>query len=481
MVNTFKGNTLIYIPVTTTPDDITRKYPSSNASSGKCKQCSWWSDDPLYSYNAMLVSAYHGMDKIKDRSGEIRDDVLFFGDSGGYQVLQNKLDPTKHKNISQKLTWEKVIQWQMKVCDVGMTLDIPTPRTWDQMRDRKIFEDRLKESKKNAIAMLEYKNKHIEEAYNHDFKLFNCIQGGFYEDMERWYDITTDYHNYEYDGFSLPDSKMSYTLPLRLGFAIEHSKGKPFHLLGASSPKTAALIAYANKYTNTQVYFDSSSSSFGKRFRKFALHWDITSSIIQFKEKRENQNLNSLACTCPVCSQLEKPEDLWSLGTTSGTLLSLHNLYWMTKHVEFVSNLVYFEDEFAIYVTKLNRQRPLQILRHMEFLDCVNENGLETAWNKYFRKNELLGPSLFDESNTENHDILMLNASYNSKIGKLQKDSTSKATEACKDMMKKETLNPYTQENVKVKELVEEELSEILTSFAKIFQKRSVKKLKDLY
>ena len=28
-------------------------------------------------------------------------------------------------------------------------------------------------------------------------------------------------------------------------------------------------------------------------------------------------------------------------------------------------------------------------LEYMEFLDYVNEKGLETAWNKYFKRNEI--------------------------------------------------------------------------------------------
>ena len=94
----------------------------------------------------------------------------------------------------------------------GMTLDIPTPREWDlidQVYDKKIFNDRLKESTRNAQSMLEYKENHINDAttYNKDFKLFNCIHGAFYNDMERWYNVTTSNNEYEYDGFSLANSR----------------------------------------------------------------------------------------------------------------------------------------------------------------------------------------------------------------------------------------------------------------------------------
>jgi hypothetical protein len=325
--------------------------------------------------------------------------------------------------------------------------------------------------------MLEYKDENIKDAYNPNFKLFNCIQGAFYEDMERWYDETTNHDNSKYDGFALSTSEMKYVLPLRLGFAIEYSKGKPFHILGKSSPQSVALIAYANKYTKTQVYFDSSVAAHGKMHRKFKLIWDLNFNEITFKENPDYQNFHGLPCSCPVCSQLQKQDDLWKLKTVSGTLLTLHNLYWMTEYTEFINSLVYCEKEFKTYVTTLNLNNSFWILRYMEFLDYVNENGLETAWNNYFNRDELDNPFLVSELNKEDCDILMLNADYNSKINDLQRKSTSIATKACNDMMKKETLNPYTQEIVKVQELIEEDLAEVSTSLLKKCQRRSVKKV----
>lgn len=258
----------------------------------------------------------------------------------------------------------------MKVCDIGMTLDIPTPRAWIQINDKKIFEDRLKESKRNALSMLEYKDKHKDEMHNPDFKLFNCIHGTSLDQMERWYKETTCNHDYEYDGFSLSTSKiMKYLLALRLGFAMEYSKGKPFHLLGVSSPSSLSLIAYANKFTDTQIYFDSSSAATGKMLRKYMLFWNLAGNGITLHEKPKYENNSSLECPCPICSQLERPEDLWELGTMSGILITLHNLYWMTNYTAFINNLVHYKEEFVEYVKWLTREpadNPYQPPEHVE-------------------------------------------------------------------------------------------------------------------
>ncbi len=392
--------------------------------------------------------------KVKGRN-EIRNDVLFFGDSGGYQILKSKMGELKDPDIHKKLTWEKVIQWQMDVCDVGMTLDIPTPRKWSQFKDKKIFEDCLKESAKNAQSMFEYKDKHIDDAYNSDFKLFNCIHGDCYEDMERWYEVTTDNHNYEYDGFSLStSSEMKYLMPLRLGFAIEYSVSKPFHLLGLSSPYLLPLIAYANRYTNTQIYFDSSSASFGRTLRKFMFHLDFYGPGMKMNGSQKNKDSRSFECICPICKQLEKPEYLWDMKTTSGILISLHNLYWMTLYAEFINNLINCEEVFRTYVSRLNSSE--WIFRWMEFLDNVHETDLKTTWDKYYGKNKSNISSLVKKPNAENCDSSALNVDNNLKIRSLQKNSMITATDSCNDAMKKEITDPKTGETKKVKELVEE-------------------------
>jgi tRNA-guanine family transglycosylase len=351
-MNTFHGHRLIHTPVTTSPNDIKTLYPPDSSTG---KELSWWSHNAFFPYSAMLTSAAYGMDSIKDRH-EIRDDVLFLGDSGGFQVLQNLLDPTKNIKVCAKLTPESVIKWQLSVCDIGMTLDIPTPRAWIQIDNKKIFEDRLKQSKRNALEMLDFKEKHIDE-YNPNFKLFNCIHGVYLKDMEEWYRETTDNHNCEFDGFSFSTSKiMKYLIALRLGFAMEHSKNQPFHLLGVSSLSSQALIAYANKYINTQIYFDSTAAATGKLLRKFMFLYNLTADGVSFKEKNKKyKQYYSLACPCPVCKNLARPEDSWELGTTSGILLTLHNLYWTTNYSEFISGLVHYDDEFKTYVKSLLR------------------------------------------------------------------------------------------------------------------------------
>jgi len=353
-----------------------------------------------------------------------------------------------------------------------MTLDIPTPRVGSkEIKNKKIFLNNLKESKENALTMLKYKNDNIEEAYNPDFKLFNCIHGANLDQMETWYKETTNNKDVEYDGFALSTGKHTkYLLALRLGFAIENSRGKPFHVFGTSSPSSIALIAYANKYTKTQIYFDSSSAATGRELRKFMLFWNLTSDGISFKEKnRDYEKYYSLECPCPICSQLQKPEDLWELGTKSGILLTLHNLFWITNYTAFISNLVHYENEFESYINSIARDSPdgpyknilpkkiSWVLYYINFLDSVNEKGLENAWNKFFTPVKSVASNLSDFDKDKYTEI-------NPIPQKMFRTPILFANEVCKNAMNSEILNPETQEIIKGNEVVDQELSKVSKS-----------------
>ena len=147
---------LIHVPVSLTPDDITKKY--------RGKELSWWSDNPLWSYDSVMISAYHTMGKIKNRS-QIRDDVVLFGDSGGFQILQNILDKTKFTDVNKKIGWQKVIDWQMRFCDIGITLDIPPPRKGNRTYTKEKFDEYLEISTGNAVSAYIYKNNNINELH----------------------------------------------------------------------------------------------------------------------------------------------------------------------------------------------------------------------------------------------------------------------------------------------------------------------------
>jgi hypothetical protein len=272
------------------------------------------------------------------------------------------------------------------------------------------------------------------------------------------------------------------------------------------------------------------------------LFWNLAGNGIIFygdPKKREFKNYYTLECPCPICTQLERPEDLWELGTTSSILLTLHNLFWLTNYTAFINNFVHYEEEFLEYVKWLTHEPPDNpyhppeneeryvagaileqgdmydssnemydicddlnlpdpikngtipltapvlareeyekeqekmfkrsnysswVLQYMGFLDCVNEKGLETAWNKHFKKTEPNASFECDSSNLDNEGFYKLKAEYNSRMRDLEKEVEFKGTRACVDKMREKILNRNTQEEVKVKEIVDEALAEVSTS-----------------
>jgi tRNA-guanine family transglycosylase len=389
MSNIFQENKLIYVPIATEQAGDVYKF-KTNLNKGD--KLNWWSSSSYMKYNAMLVSAYYGRKSFENRR-EIRDNVLFIGDSGGYQIVQHRSDEKVFPGIN-KLTWKNVIKWQLDVSDIGMTLDIPpiAPHKAKKMNKdyHTEYEKSLKESTTNALEMHKWKESHLPEAENPDFKLFNVIHGTNPKEMNRWYKETTDNFNVEYDGFSSSSAcmgpNMSYLLPLRLGFLIENSKekpmkGKPFHILGTSSPRNICLIAYANKkFTKTQVYFDSTAVNKARTHREYFWYFDFTGPVFYYgKDENKHTKLSDI-CVCPICSSLNKKKDIWA-HRFSGYLIELHNLYWTTNYIEYINELVNHEKKFMAYVKRFNNSS--KILNSMEFLDEVYENDLNTAWEKY--------------------------------------------------------------------------------------------------
>jgi hypothetical protein len=116
------------------------------------------------------------------------------------------------------------------------------------------------------------------------------------------------------------------------------------------------------------------------------------------------------------------------------------------------------------------------VLQYMGFLDSVNENGLETAWNKHFKRHESNSSFEFDESNPETKDFYSLKAEQNSRTRDLVKEAEFQGTKAYRNEMKKEILNSHTEEKVKVKEIVDEALTEVSTSSRNNKSKKKFKK-----
>lgn len=338
----------------------------------------WWQDQSIIKHNGLLISAYYAINKPNLRELlNLRDDVLLFGDSGGFQIYslgQTKGETEAHK-IKGKINPKSVIDWQQQCCNIGMTLDVPLkerPYTED------LFIKRALESKYGGDIMR-------ENHYNKEFSLYNVIHGKDPVDMRRWQVITEMDH--EFDGHSINTDSVSNSA-MAMGYALEYLRGEEFHALGTSGERQLIILAHANRYLKTRIYFDSSSYAMGWRTREYYNPFDYAGDGLFFGNLKEGvifDRIEEMFCPCPVCSSIS-PEMLWDAKTIegniiSGAYISAHNMFWTSHFVKMLNQLSKNENAWRSFVKQTVDP---DTLKYIEFIDDVADIGLEKAYGKYF-------------------------------------------------------------------------------------------------
>lgn len=368
---------MIYLPVITGKNGfMTQERADEIKASYDNKEVSWWSSNPIYPYDGLLMSAFYGVKPYpKRKSLDLRDDVIFFGDSGGYQLLvASETDPKKFQKLKSTLNPRKVIAWQQETCNIGMVLDVPVKRSFP-FYTRHEFESKLAQSKKNGDIMRELHTKK-------SLQLFNVIHGKTLEDMNEWRKTTEQ--DYSFDGYSLVTDHPE-TLAMDLGFAMEHFEGSQFHILGVSGIQSLILIAHANRYMKTTIYFDSSSYSVGNSFRRYINPFDFGGpgfSLLS-EDGEQSNRFESIFCSCPICAGLNKPSDLWANGTKSGTLISVHNLYHIVQYTKMIEEVARNTETWEVFVRRHANEKTKRFIAFLNDVYCI---GLDDAYIKHFDK-----------------------------------------------------------------------------------------------
>lgn len=368
---------LHYLPVITGMSDFDNFF--------KDKRLAWWMDNCLYPTEGILMSAYNGIGVFDSRESlGLRDDVIFFGDSGGFQLLTiAQQSPQQYQKVKAKLHPQHILDWQQDCCNIGMTLDIPLPRNHIYSRD--LFNKHLSESKAAGDYMRSHQNKDA-------LKLYDVIHGANPEDMKLWLDATTS--DYSFDGFSFSCGARGNitTLSLILGFAIENlDKSAGLHVLGASSIPYLYLMAYATKYLHQDIYYDSSTYATGRMYREYLNPFDWKTSLTLGTNGDQQHRFYGDFCPCPVCSELAKDMDfspLWIESNPSlcGPLISIHNLFWYERFKIFLEDMVLYNEDIFLSMAK-SHSRGDQIMKGIQFIQATAEEGLERAYSRYALNN----------------------------------------------------------------------------------------------
>jgi len=350
------------------------------------KPLGWWMPDCLYPSEGILMSAYNGIGVFSKRSEfNIRDDVTFFGDSGGFQLLTiAQQSPSQYQKVKAKLHPQNILDWQQGCCDVGMTLDIPLPR--NHIYSRELFNKHLTESKQHGDYMRTHQTRE-------DFKLYDVIHGANPADMDIWLEQTTSDHSFDGFSFSCGARGDVITLSLILGFTIQSiPRDAGLHILGASSIPSLYLMAYSTKYLHQDIYYDSSSYATGRMYRKYVNPFDWKTSLrLGTNGDHQQHRFYGDFCPCPVCSLLAQDMDfspLWVESDPSlcGPLISLHNLFWYERFKIFLEDMVLYNEDIFLDMARAHTKGD-QILKGIKFIQTTAEEGLEAAYSQYALNN----------------------------------------------------------------------------------------------
>ena len=328
------------------------------------KHLSWWENsDSIFQHPAVLVSAFYGLMREDDTQTyreklNITPNTLFIGDSGGFQKATMTNKP-QYKKILDKLTPERVTEWQETNCDIGLILDQPpyhkpkgtTSVNWT-VSDPNRFQNALDFTCNSAaIATSQYNKQKM--------KLYGVLQGRDYNDLLAWHKQIS---KYEFDGWALAPKPTTDVMAVAMyaAFAIEMGFEVPIHFLAISGLNTIALIIYllrrdehGEQYYPYGITSDSSSYNTGSIYRRYMLPFDYNSYIILGRTENEydgngeltkeaNPNsspINILPCSCPICSHTN-PTEMRTSNNKAGISLSLHNLHQYNAFINTLLSLI---------------------------------------------------------------------------------------------------------------------------------------------
>ncbi len=215
--------------------------------------CRFYSDEypEEFRHKYFLVTAGHYYKKmdIRQQMG-LGDDVLVFGDSGGYQIATGAL------KYSDDLR-EKIFHWLEANSDVAANLDIP-PKT-------------VYENKFYQCADISYDNfAWFEKKQSGKTKFLNMLQGSNPQEYDWWYH---KFKHFEFSGWAIggPQKLVDFMWALALMLKnreFENTRLEYLHLLGISKISDFFILStiqkLLNKHYGNRITVTTDSSSPGQ-------------------------------------------------------------------------------------------------------------------------------------------------------------------------------------------------------------------------
>jgi len=312
------------------------------------KECWWWRKESCSIYHPFLLASagvFINEVNFREKYG-VGKDVLVVGDSGGFQIL---------KGVKEFLEPIRILRWQERNVDVGITLDVPplNPKTLGPLNDI----ERFRKCARMSARFNEVMERNREA---NDLILLKVLQGGVKKELEMWYDETKEQ---KFDGYALSIKPPNDPMQVALHTTFIHEKEAPerVHIFLGSGFDVIPTIIYASQLFK-HVTFDSSSPfSAGGNYRIY-----FTSIFPKFSfriapNKGVVPKFKDLPCNCPVCTTYN-----YSDFVEDGALISLHNLYVFLTYTSFIKSLVHDREIFLDFVEKFCSERTR---KSIEFID----------------------------------------------------------------------------------------------------------------
>jgi len=337
----------------------------------------WYKDNPYYFYPYAFVSPFvTGLDTSREK--DFPEAKYIVADSGGYQIGVHR----KGINVSVL----DVLRWQESIADVAFTVDVPVYSYESETDGYKYYTDEyfercMKASNKNAWKM-------IETQENQKMQLWGVVQGGNYDDLQKWYKDLTKNHTFK-----------GYTFPMASTFTPKHKEdwisqlqfakevGTNFHFLGRCEPILVVVIAKLAQITGKYYTYDTATAATGLMLGKY--HDPVFLSSLSFSKKKPEAAVKfdmkgKPPCDCPVCAKHTVEEMINGYFT-----LYLHNVYVRKRFNDYINVMVQDDDVFKEMVNKYtmihsryrdkDKQRIIkQKIYNLIFEEKISEGGIES-------------------------------------------------------------------------------------------------------
>lgn len=300
----------------------------------------FWSDayPEKYRWKAYLTTAGHNYRKTEyTKQFDFPEDMLIFGDSGGYQICSGILE--WHTDLRKTM-----FEWLEGNSTVAMNLDVPPRMKWSGK-----FQLSLEISKENF--------KYFADRQTGKTEFLNIIQGSDYTKYSTWYKQVKDL---PFSGWSIGGaggSVMSVlaglTVLLENG-EIDDESNKWLHILGASGIVDFLVFAKIQQCINRRnskltVTTDSSTPSRSTAYGYFYSGFDMKRAVFRyFQAPKKGSEIHADLASFPRITEID--DRIWDTYTID------EFIQWKQDHYAWLvsRNFAVFLDCYRICIEVVN-------------------------------------------------------------------------------------------------------------------------------